>query len=134
MAYPGIRYTQNSFTIKQTKSIFVIINIYGEYIMATKAKLAKKIEEVVKPYCDSKWCLLKEMLVCSHTDPRLFIQLKCVEHFKFEESEKAGKDIGWDVAHCEWVARGHAKSFAEHYNEDLTAEQVYEKVINSSKK
>lgn len=102
--------------------------------MASKAKLIKKIDEVVAPYCNNnKYCILKEILVCSHKDPRFLIQLKCIEHFKYEESEKLGKDLGWDVAHVEWVAKGYANLFAEYYNEDLTAEQIYEKIINTKK-
>lgn len=102
--------------------------------MTSKARIVKKINEVVKPYCCAEWCLLKEMLACSHTDPRLFIQLKCVEHFKYEESERKGKDIGWDVAHMEWVVQGYAKLFAKHYDEELTAEQVYEKILKDIEK
>jgi hypothetical protein len=102
--------------------------------MASKAKIIKKLDEVVKPYCCNGYCILKEMVACSHSDPRLFVQLKCVEHFKYEESETQKKDIGWDEAHMEWVARGFAKAFADYYDEDLTAEQIYQKIIENSKK
>ena len=98
--------------------------------MATKAKLAKKINEIVKSYCgDNCYCLLKEILVCNHHDPRFFIQLKCIEHFKFELSEKEGKDVGWETAHLSWVASGCAKLFADHYDEDIEAEHIYAKII-----
>jgi len=99
-----------------------------------KSKIAKKINEVVKPYCNAEWCLLKEMLACTHGEPRLFVQFKCIEHFKYEESERRGKDIGWDSASMEWVAQGYAKDFAEQYNEDLTAEQIYQNILKSRNK
>lgn len=97
--------------------------------MASNPKIAKKIEEVVRPYCNSEWCILKEMLVCSHSDARYFVQLKCIEHLKFELSEKIGYDVGWEASHLEWVANGYARLFAEYYDEDLTAEHIYEKLI-----
>jgi len=97
--------------------------------MTTKAKFAQKLHEVVKPYCKAEWCLLKEILVCSHSDARFLVQLKCVEHYKFELSQIMGNDVGWETSHSEWVIGGFAKKFAEYYNEDLTAEQVYEKII-----
>lgn len=97
--------------------------------MATKFKLAKKINEIVQPYCNCNWCILKEILCCNHQDPRFFVQLKCIEHRKFELSEKKGYDVGWEAAHMEWVNSGCAVCFAEFYDEDLTAEQIYEKII-----
>ena len=99
--------------------------------MTTKAKFAQKLHEVVKPYCKAEWCLLKEILVCSHSDARFLVQLKCVEHFKYEESERQNRDVGWEDAHMEWVACGYSKAFAEFYDEDLTAEQIYEKIVKS---
>lgn len=103
--------------------------------MATpqKTKLIKKLNEVCS--CkDNKYCLLKEIIVCSHQDPRFLVQLKCIEHFKYEESEKEKKDIGWEEAHIRWVAGGHAKTFAEHYDEDMDIDIMYKKIIKQMKK
>lgn len=97
--------------------------------MSVNTKLAKKIDEVVKPYCKCDWCLLKEISVCKYSDPRFFVQLKAIEHFKYEESERQGKDIGWEEAHMKWVDLGYAKAFAEYYDEDLTAEDIYDKIL-----
>ena len=97
-------------------------------------QIIKKVNEVVQPYCKRDWCLLKEIMCCRYQDPRYFIQLKCVEHWKYEESEKAGTDIGWEEAHMSWVSSGCAKLFADYYMEDLTAEQIYEKIIEALRK
>jgi hypothetical protein len=102
--------------------------------MATRAKIVKTLNEVVKPYCTADWCILKEMISCSHTDPRLFIQLKCIERFKYEESERLKTDIGENAAHMEWVVQGYAKAFAEFYHEDLTPNQIYDKIEKHLKK
>ena len=102
--------------------------------MASKAQLAKKVNEVVCEYCKSDWCLLKEVMICKHSDSRFLVQLKCIEKFKFVLSETAKGDVGWDVAHMEWVDRGYAKRFADVYNEDLTAEQIFEKIAAAERK
>jgi len=98
--------------------------------MASKAKLLKKINETVCQYCTSDWCILKEILCFTHSDPRLFIQLKCIEHRNYELSEKVGMDVGWETAHTEWIDSGCAALFAKYYSEDLTAEEIYSKIIN----
>jgi hypothetical protein len=105
--------------------------------MRNKAKLIKKINEICN--CDkNQYCLLKEILSCSHNDPRFFIQIKVIEMFKWEQSEKIGKDIGWDEAHKEWVCLGYARKFAEIYADaeadseenEVSAEEIYKKIIS----
>lgn len=98
------------------------------------AKLAKKINEVCSCTGD-KYCLLKEILLCSHNSPRFLVQLKCIEMAKYELSQEAGNDIGWETAHIEWVSKGWAKIFAEIYteNEDLPATQIYKKIKEKCK-
>lgn len=99
--------------------------------MKNKSRLIKKLNEVCD--CKNKYCLIKEIILCSHQDPRFLIQLKCIEIFKWEESEKQRDDIGWDEAHVEWVAKGYAKRFAELYVEDMPAEELYSKIKDSMK-
>ena len=95
--------------------------------MRDNAKLIKKMNEACSCHAE-KYCLLKEIIVCSHDSPRFLVQLKCVEKFKYEESQRRGKDIGWDEAHLEWVSLGYAKKFADLYDEDLTAVELYKKI------
>lgn len=102
-------------------------------LMATKEKLLCKLNEVVKPYCNVDWCILKEILLCNHKEPRIFVQLKCIEHCKFELSQKANQDIGWANANLYWIDSGCAKLFAQFYNEDLTAEEIYKKILENLK-
>ena len=96
--------------------------------MASKTQVAKVVNEVVKPYCTSNWCLLKEIMICKHSDSRFIIQLKCIEKFKFILSEKASEDVGWDVAFEKWTDLGYATLFANHYNEEITSEQLFIKI------
>jgi hypothetical protein len=98
--------------------------------MASSTKLAKKINEVVSPYCPCEWCILKEILLSKHTDPRFLVQLKCIEHFKWEESQTQKRDIGWSEAHQMWIDEGFAEAFAKFYDEELTAEQIYKNILD----
>jgi hypothetical protein len=98
--------------------------------MDNKERISKKINEAVEPYCCVDWCILKEILKSTRNDPRFIVQLKCIEHFKWTESETAGHDIGWQQAQMEWVERGYAEAFAQFYDEELTAEQIYEMILN----
>ena len=97
--------------------------------MASNTKLSKKLDEVVSPYCKCGWCILKEILLSKHTDPRFLTQIKCIEHFKWEESQTQKRDIGWSEAHQLWIDDGFAEAFAKFYNEDQTAEQIYKSII-----
>jgi hypothetical protein len=97
--------------------------------MSSKNKIIEKINEVVKPYCAREWCILKEFCISKQINVRVLIQLKCIEHRKFELSEKVGRDVGWKVAYTEWIDSGCAELFSKYYNEDLTAEQIYLKVV-----
>lgn len=103
--------------------------------MGSKAQLIKKLNEVCEPSCAStKYCLLKEIITCSHDDPRFLVQLKVIEMFKWEESEREKHDIGWDEAHMQWVLRGYAKKFADVYanNEDLNPTEIYKLVTKEA--
>ncbi|MDD4389672.1 MAG: hypothetical protein PHW03_02595 [Eubacteriales bacterium] len=98
--------------------------------MGTNPKLSKKINEVVSPYCNCQWCILKEIMLSKSTDPRFLIQLKCIEHFKWEESQTLKRDIGWKEANDKWIERGFATAFSKFYNEELTAEEIYAQILN----
>lgn len=98
--------------------------------MASKEVIARKIEEAVCPYCKTgAWCLLKEILLSKNTDPRFLVQIKCIEHLKWEESQTVGRDITWSNANQIWIDRGYAEAFARLYDESLTIEQIYEKIL-----
>ena len=97
-------------------------------MLKDKAKLANKINEVCKPYCNSEYCLLKEIICSSHNDFRFLVQLKCLEIFKWNLSQKEKREVELDEAHETWVASGMAKFFAEYYTEDTPAQTIYDRV------
>lgn len=95
--------------------------------------MVKKILDDMREGCECKnigYCPLEVFL--KSIDPRFLEQHKCVEIFKYEESEKAGKDIGLDKAYKLWVERGYAKKFAAVYKEGMRPREIYDKVVSSS--
>lgn len=94
--------------------------------MTCKDKIQAKLDEIA---CCEGWCILKEIVKCQHSDIRFFTQLKCIEKYKFEESERQGADIGWQQAHIDWVDKGYAEAFAHIYEEDLTANEIYTEIV-----
>lgn len=96
----------------------------------SKCKLKAAVEEVCCNSCKHAWCLLKEIIISSHDDQyvRFLKQLKCIEILKLVESEKAKRDIGWEGAWLVWAEKGFAKRFADIYNADKEAVQLFYEV------
>ncbi|MFA5311723.1 MAG: hypothetical protein WC375_00225 [Methanomassiliicoccales archaeon] len=89
------------------------------------------LDDITCDNCDGTYCILKQILLHTHhPDARIMIQIKCVDKFKYEESEKAKKDIGWEDAFNRWVDKGYASAFAEAYNEDLSVAKVYKATVD----
>lgn len=86
--------------------------------------------DLCSEYCEKdKWCLLKEILVSLHPDPRLLVQLKCVEKFKYEISKEENKEIGWSEALAKWIDEGYAEKFSGIYEEDKNFRAIYNEVM-----
>jgi hypothetical protein len=93
--------------------------------MATK----KILEDICSDECDGRYCILKEFIIHGGFADRQLEQIKCVEKYKYEESKKEGKDIGWNEAFQRWVDKGYAKRYAQIYSEDKTFRQLYKETI-----
>ena len=74
------------------------------------------------------YCIYKEILKNMHMNPRILIQFKCIDKFKYEVSQNLGYDVGMDVAGTMWVEEGWAKIFSENYNKNLKVESLYQKI------
>ncbi len=84
--------------------------------------------------CKGKYCILKEIVLReSRVDDRMLEQIKCIERFKYEESQRQRKDIGWNQANLLWTINGHAKRFAEVYEPWMRNGTLYELVMSSKK-
>lgn len=99
--------------------------------MANKYKLKKILSEICEDsscHYNGEYCILKELIEAMGTDQRILIQLKCVEKFKYEQSEIEKKDIGWQKAWMLWAEK-YASDFAKHYDPELTFKEIYKKII-----
>jgi len=104
-------------------------------VIKQKRALSKKqyenlLDDLCSEYCPlGKHCILKLFLTSSHPDPRLLIQLKCVEKYKYELNKYDEKEITWEEAWMKWSENGYAKKFADVYNEEWTHNQIYKEVM-----
>ena len=76
--------------------------------------MGKGNRQFLEEICDgcTSRCLLKYLVLDVHHDSRrLLTQVKVMDKYKYEESERQGKDIGWDSATKLWVEKGYAKRF-----------------------
>ena len=102
-----------------------------------KEEYKELLEDLCREYCrPNQYCILKEFLVSLHPSPRLLLQLKCLERYKWSLGEEAKKDVGWKKATEEWVDMGYAKKFAEIYDEEEDSEDIkfaalYKKIMKN---
>jgi len=93
----------------------------------------KKYKELLDDICQeencNKNCILKEILVNLHTNPRLLIQLRCVGRFKKLQENIKCNEMSWTEAMNEWVSSGKAKKFNEVYEEDKKYLDIYKQVM-----
>jgi hypothetical protein len=94
-------------------------------------KLLNEICEVQPCHKGEDYCLLKEIIKhdAKYND-RLIMQIALIDKFKYERSEKTGKDIGWEKAFNLFVDEGFAKKFADLWNEDETINSLWKKMKN----
>ena len=88
----------------------------------------KEILEGVCGDCPKGYCTLKEILLHGGMPDRTLVQLKVIEVYKWDESQAAGYDIGWQEAHRRFIEGGHAELFAIYYDEDRTFSETYKRM------
>lgn len=98
----------------------------GDIRQQDKAEYRRLLEDIGSDYCKTGcYCIFKEFLIASHPSRRMLIQLKMVDRIKYEKSEKAGKDIGWDGAFKIWMDEKYADKFALVYADDKSPKDIY---------
>lgn len=95
-----------------------------------KSKTTRNVLDNICDQCNSSsYCTLKELLlVTQRFDNRVLIQIKCIEIFKYEESERQGFDIGWSAAGLAWVDQGWAALFDENFDTQIDPRELYKKI------
>ena len=85
------------------------------------------VDDICTEACRGKtsYCTLKEIIKHSGLSDKTLEQIKCVELFKWQESMREGKDIGWTESHKRWVELGYAAKFSEVYKDGMTNKELY---------
>ena len=97
-----------------------------------KAEYRRLLDEIGSDYCKGNpYCLFKEFLVSTHPSRRLLVQLKCCDKYKFQESEKEGKDIGWDQTIARWMSNGYATKFSRMYDDKKSSSEIFRLVMSA---
>ena len=93
---------------------------------------AKTSRQVIDDICDDcqKYCTLREVLcIAGIMNNRTFEQFKCIDIFKYEQSAKEGRDIGWEEAAQRWVGLGYAAKFSRVYVDGVKAREMYDMIM-----
>jgi len=85
----------------------------------------KTIDDIISDECSGRYCILQEVIKHSGMQDFMLEQMKCIEKYKFEESEREKRDIGWDEAVRRWVDTGAAERYSRVYQEGLGFKELY---------
>jgi len=102
--------------------------------MFMKSKKEKRFDEIIDEvscdHCSNNYCFLKKYVLSLHPGTFVIVQLKCIEMFKWEESERAGHEVKWEDIEFMWSDLGYAAAFREAFNEDLSVRDIYRKTLS----
>lgn len=81
------------------------------------------------------YCTLIELELANHKDPRMLIQFKLIEKYKYILSQNAGFEISLNDSANQWIQNGYAKKFGDIYKsvenfEDYDLEKLFLDVMN----
>ena len=103
----------------------------------TNRQYEKMLDDICSEHCTSgHYCILKHFLTSSHPDPRLLIQLKCVEKYrkqldKEHSQEILWQSISWKDGWVKWIENGYAEKFAGIYEEGMPYTKIYKEVMKN---
>ncbi len=72
---------------------------------------------------NNKWCFWRDFGQNLGWNDRNAEQVRLIYHYKWLESEKEGKDIGWERAY-NGFSKKYAKKFAKVYKEGMKFEEL----------
>jgi hypothetical protein len=85
-----------------------------------------KLEELV---ADGGIDLLIDIILKdARLNDALLTQIACMHKFKYEESQRQKKDIGWDETGKLWSDRGYAEAFRKKYNDEISFNILYKEI------
>jgi hypothetical protein len=98
----------------------------------------KKVVADLREDCDCakcEYCPLEAVILSMETEifDRFLEQHKCIEIFKYNKG-KQGNELTWNESYLSWANEGYAKLFADHYNEERSAKQIYKLIEKDMEK
>jgi hypothetical protein len=100
----------------------------AEHPHASRDAIRTMINEVACcPACH--YCTLKEILCRAPRNTREILQIKCVEKFKYERSEREQRAIDWAEAFELWISEGYAAAFAHAFHDGIRFADLYRSVM-----
>lgn len=88
------------------------------------------VEEICSDCCrPGHYCTLKEITVRSPRDARTMLMIKCIEKLKYERSQQAGHDIGWNEAFMAWIQESFINRFHALYHPGVRLATIYREVM-----
>ena len=94
-------------------------------------KYGEMLDDICSEYCTpGKHCLLKLFLLSSHPDPRILIQMKCVEKYKYELNKTQEEEMSWEEAWLKWIDNGCAEKFSQFYDEETSYLKIYRAIMS----
>lgn len=96
------------------------------------------VDECLETECPAgHWCLLKEIVLAGRIlDPRLLVQMKCIEIHAHNMGKRLGRHVRLDEAAQEWASAEYAALFAEVYSldPDQPVVDMYRKITHEQLK
>lgn len=90
------------------------------------------IEDLCSDCCPpGHYCTLKEITARSPGDARTLLMIKCIEKFKYERSQREGRDLGWNDAFGVWIQEGLADRFSRAYHPGIRFGTLYRAVMDA---
>ena len=78
-----------------------------------------------------QYSFFRRYIEALHPSPRVLIQMKCIEKFKWKLNKETDSKMDWDEAIKLWSSSGYAKAFQEVYDRVDTSScclEVYREV------
>jgi len=104
-------------------------SVKNKKILSQK-KYGEMLDDICSEYCPKgKHCVLKLFMLSAHTDPRILIQMKCVEKYKYEINKNQEDEMSWEEAWLSWIENGYSEKFANEYEEELSYTKIYKEIM-----
>tara|TARA_R110000824_G_C15224690_1_gene677854 strand:- start:1333 stop:1689 length:357 start_codon:yes stop_codon:yes gene_type:complete len=64
-----------------------------------------------------QYSFFRQYVEAQHPSPRVLIQMKCLEHFKWDLNRESSAELSWNEVSIRWADEGYAEAFRYVYDE-----------------